>query len=682
MSDFRALEQTEIQKSLQRVNDTYQVNVNDTLFRANDWGQWTEAYRFVQGENPQFREDNLTDENNGVLNLNYIMYLNKEREIVHEDYFNRVIGEHSDFSPATKDILLSQQKLFNHVSDEDSVAGMLEVAEGNIVLASRGLTDSNFTAPFAGSVFFAYIFDQEDVQTLSDVTQLEVSFMPRSTFAVSVSQSIIDEVQKSPELRYMPAVDDDAPRAIGYFGINDINGHLVGIFKVEEQRNTFLRGQASVELFGRWMLLFSILFIFITLLVMEVLVLRKLTRLNRQVKTISAQDEINERISLSGSDEISELAESINQANERTQTQKERAESILNFLRSIGEGVFATDLEERVIFINNTAENFVSERYQKGTFQLARDLFYFTDSNKEDEEKNFDPLAGVLKKQKIKVFPDHAFLRQGDKQVPVAGTSSPIRNQDDEIVGTITVFQDITERHELDKLKDSFISVAAHQLRTPLGSMRWSMELLLNNDLGELPKPAYEVLQTLYQNSERMRLLVNDLLNTSRIEQNRGQEEKVAVSLKQLLQVAVDTLLAEAQKKNLEVMVEFTKASLPAIMAPTKHLQEAFLNLLSNAIKYNKKKGKISVSLEEVPGAQVVKIRDTGIGIPMADQDKVFSKFYRASNAVHTDTDSSGLGLFVVKSYIDEAGAKIDLQSQEGRGTLVTITFPYQSTNS
>jgi PAS domain S-box-containing protein len=363
-------------------------------------------------------------------------------------------------------------------------------------------------------------------------------------------------------------------------------------------------------------------------------------------------------------------------ANAFIAAEKERAESILRYLKSIGEGVFATDTRGQIIFMNETAEFMVGKSLESVGDTSAHTHFSFV-HKAHDGDELLDITEITLREKRMITFPQNTFLGRADKHIPISGTCSLIRDEKHSIIGTITVFQDVTKRHELDQMKDSFLSVAAHQLRTPLGGMRWNMELLLDGDLGRLPKKAHESIQQIYENSQRMILLVNDLLNVARIDQNRGHEEKTSVDIAKILFDVVKAMYGEATRRDVKIIFKKTHVSFSPILAPAKHFYEAFQNLISNSIKYNKPGGTVTITLTKKKSNIVIVVADTGIGIPESDQSKIFSKFFRAPNAIHKETEGSGLGLSVVKSYLEEAGASIRFESKENIGTTFFIEFSY-----
>lgn len=360
--------------------------------------------------------------------------------------------------------------------------------------------------------------------------------------------------------------------------------------------------------------------------------------------------------------------------NQKVTTEKVRAEAILRYLRSIGEAVFATDKTGTIVFSNATAANMVGATPEDIIEKSSQEIFRFCIGDA-DKSCDFLPFYEAIKFKKTLPFSPGSFLLgKGGKKIPISGTLSPIIEVK-HIAGAIVVFQDITDRYELERMKDRFLSVAAHQLRTPLGSMRWSMELLEDGDLGKLPKKAKEVVGELRKNSNRMMLLINDLLSVSRINQSEVKESFSEENIADIVQEAVQTLRAEAEKKSIVIRVVAPK-KLPNIPIIRKHIFEAVENLISNAIRYGKEKGNIQISIAAKNGFLTLQVADDGIGIPKNAQDNIFSKFFRAENAIQYFTDGSGLGLSVVKSYIEESKGSISFESKENIGTTFIIKLP------
>lgn len=361
--------------------------------------------------------------------------------------------------------------------------------------------------------------------------------------------------------------------------------------------------------------------------------------------------------------------------NQAIAAEKERSEGILRFLRSIGDGIFAVDRDRRIIFMNDAAERLTKKAFEEVKGREPKEVLpFFLDTDPPTQCPC--PLETVIDGGRELSFPDNLFL-WGDegKKVSVSGRASPIRDGSGTVVGCIVVFRDVTERRELEQMKDRFLSVAAHQLRTPLGSMRWNMEMILGGDLGKLPKKAFAAVQDLYANSQRLVTIVNDLLDVSRIDQHRAGEQPEPTDILAVIRDVARTLSPDAASRGVSIVLPETETFRSVTLSP-KRFYEAMENLLSNAIKYNRPDGTVTITVGEDEGIVRIAVADTGIGIPEADREKIFAKFFRAENAVHKETDGSGLGLSVVKSFVEEDGGTVRFESEEGKGTTFIVEFP------
>lgn len=377
-------------------------------------------------------------------------------------------------------------------------------------------------------------------------------------------------------------------------------------------------------------------------------------------------------------EDVARHASELEEANKIIRLEKERSEGILRFLQSIGEAVYATDADRKIIFINQTAAEYIGKPIDEIIGTHTTNHFLFESGNIEQLEQQY-PIKTVIDERRTIIFPNHTFVVKGEQRLPVSGTASPILDDSQKLIGVIVIFQDITEKYELEQMKDRFLSVAAHQLRTPLGSMRWSMELLENGDLGDLPAEALSTIKQLHENSDRMVTLVNDLLNVSRIDQGRAGEEFQEVDLDQMIRETISIMNGDAQKKEISIMYEPSAEVLPKIALAKNHMSEAITNLVANAIRYTREKGFVEVAMAQKGKNIEIRVSDNGIGIPEEDKKKIFSKFFRAGNAVRFFTDGSGLGLSVVKSYVEESGGTIRFESEENKGTTFIISIPIAS---
>jgi len=237
---------------------------------------------------------------------------------------------------------------------------------------------------------------------------------------------------------------------------------------------------------------------------------------------------------------------------------------------------------------------------------------------------------------------------------------------------------ELSRLRELDKTKSEFISMAAHQLKTPLSGIKWSLDMLLNDDLGPLNQEQRDLLMKSREGNEHMIFTIDNMLNVGRIESGQTIVNKQFVDLRSLIDDVLYYTVARAQQKNIKIDLEIDK-SLSQICIDVEKIRQVFQNLLDNAVKYTMEGGVISLSLRQGDGHIMVSIADSGIGIPADQQNKVFQKFFRSSNVVESRASGTGIGLFVVKSLVEQNGGEVSFQSKEGRGTTFYVKLPLES---
>lgn len=233
--------------------------------------------------------------------------------------------------------------------------------------------------------------------------------------------------------------------------------------------------------------------------------------------------------------------------------------------------------------------------------------------------------------------------------------------------------RDVTEQKEIDRMKNEFISLVSHQIRTPLTSIRWYSEMLLNSATS-LTSDDKETAQTIHETAISLSNLVNDLLNISRMESGRIPSKSQKSDFIKIVQDTYKQLEPEAITKELNVTLELDE--IPTFEFDPQLVREILSNLISNAIKYTPNKGSVRIKAIKKDNAVEWSIADTGIGIPKPAQEHMFQRFYRAQNAVDANIDGTGLGLVVVKMMVDRLGGTIWFESEEGKGTTFYFTLP------
>ncbi|GAA2765311.1 hypothetical protein GCM10010103_43520 [Streptomyces paradoxus] len=232
----------------------------------------------------------------------------------------------------------------------------------------------------------------------------------------------------------------------------------------------------------------------------------------------------------------------------------------------------------------------------------------------------------------------------------------------------------------LDKAKSDFLSTVSHELRTPLTSIVGYIELLKDEDTDPLSPSQLRMLDVVDRNANRLRALIEDLLTLSRIESGAFSSYKAPIDLRQLVTSAADAMRPAAEAAS--VGLETYCPEQPLVLeADGEQLDRVLMNLLSNAVKFTRGGGTVSVRADAQDGEAVLSVSDTGIGIPAAEQEKLFQRFFRASNATEQAIPGTGLGLTIVHTIVANHGGRTQVRSEEGRGTTITTWLPLSGTD-
>ncbi|MDP2930757.1 MAG: ATP-binding protein [bacterium] len=242
-------------------------------------------------------------------------------------------------------------------------------------------------------------------------------------------------------------------------------------------------------------------------------------------------------------------------------------------------------------------------------------------------------------------------------------------------MGDLVVLHDISREKMIERLKTEFVSLAAHQLRTPLSAIKWSIRMALDGDLGPMNKKQKDVLKKTYESNERMITLVNDLLNLTRIEGGKYVINLVPVDIVKICQDSIAFTKDNFENKGIKLIVKMPRKKI-TVMADEEKLKIVIQNLLDNAFKYTNRGGEVSLELKETVKNVSLGIEDTGVGINLMKQNRVFTKFFRSDEAVLLEPAGSGLGLYMAKNIIEGHGGKIGFKSQPGKGTRFFFNLP------
>jgi PAS domain S-box-containing protein len=353
--------------------------------------------------------------------------------------------------------------------------------------------------------------------------------------------------------------------------------------------------------------------------------------------------------------------------------QREESSKRESILASIADGVVFNDQQGQIILVNRAAELILATQAENLIGRDLGGLFdIFTAGARDDLVKT---MGTVLSNPTVEIAPEAAqTVLELEARVINAHFSSVITEQG-EFLGIVTIFRDITREVEADRAKSEFVSTVSHELRTPMTAIKGYTDLIHSEMVGQINDNQKRFLGIIKTNTDRLTALINDLLDISRIETGRLRFEPEPVQLGDVVKTVIDALApsAKAKEHKLSFRVE---AGVPDIMGDPDRLNQVFTNLVGNAINYTPDGGEVSVDIYCIDGAVRVDVKDTGIGIRAADLGKIFERFYRADHPLVQESRGTGLGLPIVKMFVEMHGGRVWAQSEPGKGSTFTVLMP------
>lgn len=357
-----------------------------------------------------------------------------------------------------------------------------------------------------------------------------------------------------------------------------------------------------------------------------------------------------------------------------TKSSEEKVSYILN---SIGEAVVTLDCHFNIQTFNPVAEQLSGFKANETIGHNGQSVLTLV--NEEGKKNGKWPFQEVIKKDRIIKLTNHSYLQTKDRRIlPISFNISPLRDENNKIIGLILVFRDVTKEREVQKMKSEFVSIVSHQLRTPSSAVKWYLETLLDNKKGnKINNWQVEHLQQAYQSNERMIALINDLLNVSRLESGRLKMNFADVQIADICTSVISEMENFARANNVGVICNIDAKNTPQVKADAEKIRQVIQNIINNAIKYTRPgQQKVQVGAKKEKNFLKIWVKDHGMGVPKEQQKRMFQRFFRAENAIISQTEGSGLGLYIAKQIVNLHHGDIWMESKEGEGSIFYITLP------
>ncbi|RKD23789.1 hypothetical protein BEP19_05000 [Ammoniphilus oxalaticus] len=391
--------------------------------------------------------------------------------------------------------------------------------------------------------------------------------------------------------------------------------------------------------------------------------LEKITAVARKI----TEKKFDTRVHIRSKGEIGQLADALNFMASSLESQmieiKQNEEKLFGVLNNMTSGVILIGESRRVLFVNSAIGQFLGYSEQSLIGKLHTE-------------------AGMnlgLSKLIARCFQTGEKIRDEahiyfPNELIVDASLAPYTTEHGEVKGVVIVLHDITAIRRLEKIRSDFVANVSHELKTPITSIKGFAETLLDGAIDD-PDISKQFLEIIYNESDRFHRLINDILDLSQIEQKKLPLRIERVDIFKLIEDIVQSLQEKMNRK--ELVYERPIDDTPIYMeGDCDRLRQIIINLIDNAISYTAEKGRITVEVEELSDQVVLKVRDNGIGIPHADRDRIFERFYRVDKGRSRNSGGTGLGLAIVKHLVESHHGTIRIESEEGQGSVFILQFP------
>lgn len=407
---------------------------------------------------------------------------------------------------------------------------------------------------------------------------------------------------------------------------------------------------------------------------MSILVTRPVKEITYAAERIS-KGQFDKQIIISSKDEVGILANSINdmasKLNETFMSLQDKNLKLEAIMSSVVNGIIAIDSSEKILFINPVAIRILNINEKDA---VGKHLLQVVRNNAIDKYMN-----SIIKDRK---FFDTEITLEGQNEKILKFYANPIRQTEkSDMKGIIITIQDITELRKLERMRTEFVANVSHELKTPLTSIKGFVETLKMNGMDN-PDDNLRFLGIIEDEADRLYRLINDILSLSELEQRKAKIKRESINVSKSVAEVVEMLKKQSDDKHIGLSVKLQEG-MKNLEGDPDQLKQMLINLIDNAIKYTPENGMVEVEAYNASDkseneAVIIKVRDNGIGIPQQHLPRIFERFYRVDKARSRKVGGTGLGLAIVKHVVILFNGKIEVHSDEGKGTEFTISIPVQ----
>ncbi|WP_410509451.1 response regulator [Methanosarcina hadiensis] len=640
---FELLEKDDISRNMERAKAALDSQITVLDMMTYDYAVWDDTYYFVQGQSDDYIDGTLSPELITNLDTNFILFYDSTNNLYYATAVKQGATELSNVSDTMLDCIAANERLFSHSSPDSQVSGIINSPEGPLLISSHPVTRSSGEKPVAGTLMFARVIDDNLIKELAGRTSLSLeteAFNQENTASPSgIKSSSIAAVAPQGKNSFNISYVSEA-LVVGTTVLNDINGKPVLSLNVEMPRDVYQQGQSAIHYMFIVILIMGLVFTIVLSFSLEKSVLSRISLLNTNLTEISKKGSLSSRVNISGVFLVDAETSAIVEVNPVAEeliglpSKEIIGKSFHQFIckadesecSSLNSG-FKTDRSERVL-INR-------------------------DGNKVPIMKSMVPITISDKKYLVESFVDLTRIKQAEDSLIQAKITAETAN----------------------RAKSEFLATMSHELRTPLNSVIGFSDLMMTGNVGEISEKQRKFLGNISMSGKHLLALINNILDISKIEAGKMELSCETFDVEETVNEVKQLISPLIEKKGLKAEFSLDE-KLVSIYADKTRFKQILFNLASNAIKFTPVGGNINISSQICGETAQFTVRDTGIGIDEKDQHRLFRPFTQLDSATNRMYEGTGLGLSLVKSFVEMHEGKIWFESEVGKGTAFTFEIP------